>query len=406
MNLSEELYILYRTFKAAFSWLIYLMCSLFPIRKNKIVFSAFEGGGYGCNPKYIAEEIIRRMHKDGKPYELVWLVNDTSNIFPPEIKAVKNNLLNRAYHLATAKIWVDNSRKYYGTRKRHGQFYMQTWHGPIGFKPIGAMRGTQLPKIAEIVSRNDSNLIDCFLANSDWQIRTIQKALFYRGQILKSGSPRCDLMFKKQAKQRESFLNKYHLPNNTKIVMYAPTFRAGSQHTNRWVEKGAIGFNFDRLLDVLDSKLDGSWYLILRLHPQVAARFKEFHMATYKTKNVLDLSHYPDAYEILTATDILITDYSSLAFDASYKKIPVFLYAPDMESMKQDRGGLLWDIKNLPFPFAETEEELFYNIAAFDKQQYKCELDKFLKPLHILEDGKASERATDWILYNMKDKRG
>ena len=82
MNISEELYILYRRIKAAASWSVYLACSAFPIRKNKIVFSAFEGGGYGCNPKYIAEEIIRRMKETGKTYDLIWLVNDTDKKFP------------------------------------------------------------------------------------------------------------------------------------------------------------------------------------------------------------------------------------------------------------------------------------------------------------------------------------
>ena len=42
---------------------------------NKIVFNNFNGKGYGCNPKYIAEEII----KQKLPYELVWLVKDVNN---------------------------------------------------------------------------------------------------------------------------------------------------------------------------------------------------------------------------------------------------------------------------------------------------------------------------------------
>ena len=89
MNLSEKLYILYRRAKAVMGWSVYLVCSIFPIRRNKIVFSAFEGGGYGCNPKYIAEELIRRMHEEGKVYEMVWLVNDVTKKFPKEITPVK-----------------------------------------------------------------------------------------------------------------------------------------------------------------------------------------------------------------------------------------------------------------------------------------------------------------------------
>ncbi|MBQ6975417.1 MAG: hypothetical protein IJQ16_02565 [Selenomonadaceae bacterium] len=32
----------------------------FDIIPNKIVFISYDGKGYGCNPKYIAEEILRR----------------------------------------------------------------------------------------------------------------------------------------------------------------------------------------------------------------------------------------------------------------------------------------------------------------------------------------------------------
>ena len=64
-------------------------CQELPIEKNKIVFSNFNGGSYGCNPKYIAQEIIKR----GLPYDLVWLVRSVEKekakgIVPPEIRLV------------------------------------------------------------------------------------------------------------------------------------------------------------------------------------------------------------------------------------------------------------------------------------------------------------------------------
>lgn len=42
-----------------------------PIDNNKIVISNFNGKGYGCNPKYIVEEILKR----NLPYEIYWLVD-------------------------------------------------------------------------------------------------------------------------------------------------------------------------------------------------------------------------------------------------------------------------------------------------------------------------------------------
>ncbi len=83
--MSEKSYILKRKIKAGLSKIPYIIFGFLPIRKNKIVFSAFEGAGYCCNPKYIAEELIRQEHSYGEKYEMIWLVNDMTKEFPKEI---------------------------------------------------------------------------------------------------------------------------------------------------------------------------------------------------------------------------------------------------------------------------------------------------------------------------------
>ena len=50
------------------------ICKALSINKNKIVFENFKGNSYGCNPKYITEEIIKRK----LPYELVWIVKSVT----------------------------------------------------------------------------------------------------------------------------------------------------------------------------------------------------------------------------------------------------------------------------------------------------------------------------------------
>ena len=59
-DLSETLYIAKRKIKAFMHGLAYYACRIFPVDKKKIVMWTFEcGGGYGCSPKYVAEEILR-----------------------------------------------------------------------------------------------------------------------------------------------------------------------------------------------------------------------------------------------------------------------------------------------------------------------------------------------------------
>ena len=65
---SEDKYIRKRRIKAKASKLLYYMFGILPIHKNKITFSAFEGAGYCCNPKYIAEGLIANQRKGAVSY--------------------------------------------------------------------------------------------------------------------------------------------------------------------------------------------------------------------------------------------------------------------------------------------------------------------------------------------------
>ena len=233
---SEKIYIIKRRIKAFLHSLVYYVCRIFPIQKNKIVMWTFEGsGGYGCSPRYIAEEILKRNRQGITNFEIIWLVNDLGKDFPQEIKKVKNNLWFRAYHLSTARFWIANTRTFYGTVKRKGTTYFQTWHGTISLKPIGKMRGEKFSKIAYLVSEADSKLMDYALAGSHWCKKTWSDGLVYDGEILLTGTPRCDVLFNGVTEKHFQLRQEYNIPKDAKIMLYAPTFRGGSQSTVRSV---------------------------------------------------------------------------------------------------------------------------------------------------------------------------
>ncbi|MGN0345702.1 MAG: CDP-glycerol glycerophosphotransferase family protein, partial [Lachnospiraceae bacterium] len=185
----EQRYVQKRLQKARFQSIPFYLNRVFPIKINKIVFCCIEGTtGYSCNPKYIAEELIKQNKGNDKKFELVWLVNDVSKKFPKEIKVVKNTLWNRAYHLSTARFWIDNSRKQLEVRKRKGQIYIQTWHAKLGFKPTCLDRGASFSKIAYLVSKHDSDMVDYWLSNSDWYDKILKTGSLYEGKTLRTGS--------------------------------------------------------------------------------------------------------------------------------------------------------------------------------------------------------------------------
>lgn len=398
---TESGYIRKRKFKAFFTYLFYNMLRIFPIKDNKLVFTTFEGdGGYCCNPRYIAEELLKR----DKDYEIVWLVNNTKKEFPVGIRKVKNTYLNRAYHLVTARVWVDNSRKAFGTAKRKKQLYIQTWHAALEFKPVGKFRGKLFPKIAHIVSVYDSRLADYVTSNSEWCTKLYPKMLLYHGNIIKTGSPRCDILINNREEIYESVRYRYGIPKDAKVVMFAPTFRGGSQRGNRQVFVEEPSLDFLALTEALEKKFGGSWFIFMRLHPQLAAQLEKVPLKNH-AENMIDVSQADDMNELLCASDVLVTDYSSSAFDAICAYIPVFLYADDLEEYVKERGKLMWDMRKLPFSMAETNGELMENIGKFDEDGYRKKIDKFQEMHGVVERGSAGKQVSEIIELFVKGKK-
>lgn len=393
---SDTLYILRRKIKAAIESIPFYLWRLRPIQRSKIVFCTIEGTtGFTCNPKYIALELLRRC----KDYDLVWLVNDMTKPFPKGIRKVHNTLWNRARELSTAAVWVDNSRKQLEVRKRKGQFYLQTWHAKLGFKPTCLDRGASFSRIAELVSRHDSAMIDLVLSNSDWYDRTLPTGMIYTGPTLRSGSPRCDILIGGRDAQRRSIREQYRLAPDTRILMYCPTFRGGSQATNRTIEKGDHAPDYDRLLRALREKFGGRWVIFLRLHPQLTAR----HIAAHaENQDLIDVSTVDDMYELLAACDAFLTDYSSAAFDAAVMNIPVFLYCDDYSAYEGERGKLLWNLRDLPFPLAENDDEMERRIAGFEQTAYLEKLAKLFRDCGVEESGEASKCVADELQQHLE----
>lgn len=408
----EKLYLLKRRLKAIGVQVCFRICRLFPIRKNRISICTFEGkGGFGCNPKYIVEELHRR----SSDYEFVWFVNDMTKEFPPYIKKVPNTLLSRAFWLSTSRVWIDNYRKPYGTCKRKNQYYVNTWHGTIGIKSIGLWRGDRFSKIAYLVSKNDSDMIDGVVIDSKWCAEMFPKGMVYSGGFFWDGAPRCDILYGDRTPYIEHFRKKNGLPLDAKVIMFAPTFREGSADGRRTVFSELWSLDFSRMLKNLERRFGGSWYLCIRVHPQLAASTSEYQDSKLEGR-VVDVSREDDMYEILAAMDAFITDYSSAAMDASFAYMPVFLYADDIGQYVNDRGSLLWNlstdsdtvVKNnqlmtpdidvvLPYPVVQNNEELEKQILNFDMDDYLLKMKMFEENVELIFDGKASSRVADRI---------
>ena len=132
----------------------------------------------------------------------------------------------------------------------------------------------------------------------------------------------------------------------------------------------------------------------MRVHPGLTFEGKDI----FQSENIIDVSKYADSQELVAVANVLITDYSSIMFEAAYIKKPVFLYAPDKRVFINGERELLIDYGSLPFLTAETNEQLVQNIESFDQTGYERSLESFMDKYGVHEDGHASERAVKFIM--------
>lgn len=365
-----------------------------PIKNNKIIFRTFNSA-YNCNPKYIAQEILRQ----NLDYELVWVVNN--NIlnfiydFPRNIKLVMVDSPEEIKETYSAKIIIDNERRTSyikrGINKRDKQVYIQTFHGSFGIKKTGIDR-KDISKKALKLCEKDSMQIDYLISNGKWTTDFFKRMFFGYGKILEYGHPRNDIFFQNDNSIKEKVHSYFNIPQDTKIILYAPTLRE-----TRFMD--SYNLDIDKIKKAVEEKFGGNWVVITRLHPLLLPRRDEF---IPKGSEYIEGTQYSDMQELLASTDLLITDYSSCIYDYMLSYKPAFIYATDIENYDTSRG-LYYPLTSTPFPVAKNNDEMVGNILSFDYEGYKAKVSEFLKGKGSLEDGNASKRVVELIKSIIKE---
>ncbi|MDB8553979.1 CDP-glycerol glycerophosphotransferase family protein [Turicibacter sanguinis] len=362
--------------------IILYILRIFPIDSHKVVLSNFNGKGYGDNPKYIAE-ILR----EKSLYKLIWLCDDITDKFPNGVFPVKRFSLKGFYHLATSKIWIDNSRKGYYIRKRKNQVYIQTWHGGEGLKKCEGDAIEALPNSWIKASKNDSNMINFAISNSKFNTELYRRAFWYNGEILEFGSPRNDILYRKDKHHQiiDNVYSFFNIEKEYKIILYTPTFRDNSDYS-------VYDLNYEKVIEQFESHFSEKFKFIIKIHPKMDLS----ELKIKYNEKIIDGSNYSDLYELMIASNIMISDYSSCMFEMGYMGKPVFIYATDYEYYGSTRG-FLFDLKELPYIFTTSNEELYSYIKDFNIDNYQKKLFHFNNQLGIINDGKGAYRVAQLI---------
>lgn len=363
----------------------------YPVVQNKIVFISFGGKGYLDHGRYITEEIIRQKLN----WEIVWFVSDITVKVPDRIRLVNSNdFEQKLYELSTAKVWISNADMPLYVCKRKEQIYIQTkhWTGITLKKFYLDSRYICKNKSQRYNWKRNGRMMDYVITGSHFDSDSCKRGFRPKGKCIELGSARTDILFHPNG-EKERLLLEFGLNKDVHIALYAPTYRFQWQQNNYEYVKPEYQLDYAKLIDALERKFGGEWYVFMKLHPGI----REKGARTEDYDKVIDVSLHEDTQELLAICDLLISDYSSIMFEPAYLKKPVFLFATDLEDYLKNDYDMLLDIHSLPFPLAESNEQLMELIKEFNYNQYKQQLERFLEPFHIKEDGHACERIVEFI---------
>ena len=164
------------------------------------------------------------------------------------------------------------------------------------------------------------------------------------------GIPRTDIFFQEEYRSRirEKLLDRYPVCQGKKVILFAPTFR-GSGNKTAYFPRAKFPVN--QVMEALPEDV----VLILKNHPFVR---EKWDVEEKFRSRVLDLSEAENINDLLFITSLLVTDYSSVIFEAALVHIPMVFYAFDLQEYL-DKRNLYFDFASFaPGEIVTTTEEL------------------------------------------------
>lgn len=321
-----------------------------------VFFESFQGRNYSCNPKGIYKAMVS--NETYNAYKYIWAFRDVKShdyLKSNNTKVVKFESFKYYRALAKAKYWILNSNTRKFVTPKENQVFVQTWHG-TPLKKIGCdveKAGNAVTELADIAPlyRREADKISFFVSSSKFCTEKIVSA-FDLGddkKVLETGYPRNDELFTATNEDVSSIKKKLGIDEKKHVILYAPTFRDNA-HSQITGFSNAIGIDFKRLEQML-----GDDYVILFRGHYFISKAADFSIYG---DFLIDVSDVEDINELYLASDLLITDYSSVFFDYANLRKPILFYMYDLDAYKNHIRDLYIDVLDLPGPIIEEFDEL------------------------------------------------
>lgn len=239
----------------------------------------------------------------------------------PKIFRVKPYSSEHMYYLANAKTVYLESYEELNFCINEKTKLIQMWHGiPLKLMMLDSFEKSK-PGVAQ-KKLNNMKRWDEFYYTGEYNKDKFKSAFeLYDSQFVEKTPPRIEFMSSCRAQDIKYFKDKYKIGSDKFVISYFPTWRDSWKKNPR---------NMSGLLEHKNIVLPENAVVIEKTHPYVSVNRK------YGGK-VINGNHF-DTEELLLISDVVISDYSSIIFDAQHLGKKVFLLCKDMEDYIKNRG--------------------------------------------------------------------
>lgn len=224
---------------------------------------------------------------------------------------------------------------------------VQLWHAVGAFKTVGFARKRKDAATHKRNSRAHRSYTHVIVSAECDRPHYAKAFNLPQSRIYATGVPRIDAIMDAawQQRARNGFFQRYPQAKGKRVVLFSPTFRGDD------VRRASYDF----------SKLDlpqlAAW---CREHGSIAVL--KFHPLTQNVPQIpqglddaiINASDVREVNDLLPAADMLVTDYSSVIYEASLLEIPMVFYAYDLSEYEQSRGFFEPYGKFVPGPFVQS----------------------------------------------------
>lgn len=295
--------------------------------------------------------------------------DDLANLQGMEKKTIKFMSIRHQFYIFISEMIISSESKGHGYAwrinkgmtklKLNKKKYIFLQHGVIGFK-----------KLDNTFKANGVNHADRFVVSSELEKEVVKENLNYtENELIITGLARWD-----NIRNIKSNSEKKHL-------LYMPTWRTWLDECEEDVFLNSDYYqNISFLLQSTELKEfleQEEKELLFYLHPKFFEKASSFNNFTNQNIRFIPFGKMPLG-TILTESSVLITDYSSIAWDSIYQDIPVIFYQFDRDRYLTEQGAYI-DFEEHAFgEIVENHFDLFNALDRVRKNNYLVE-EKFIK---------------------------